>query len=296
MTAATFVSGADPAGSLSAIDPATVRSPPRHQSGRATSSTRSCARPDGPSKAAGTVDSWNERVAARGRCRQARSRRPTRCSRAHAGRFGQGLLDRVKSVGFTRAGPRSTIIQEPSGIPLVRDPSQVQLDPELRLPYTNQYPIGLDRELGHLLAVSVVHPEGRPRFHRMDGTRGHVSRRVRDPGRCQVRAGLEIDHPFGGTSLSADEPGGLLADLQRPGDRCRTQTSQRLAGFRVLHSIEGVPPAPIERNDRSGTASRDRGFPARFIRPRRHLRPGSDRSHQRLRPLASPIARIWLGS
>ena len=40
---------------------------------------------------------------------------------------------------------------------LVRDPSQVQLDPELRLPYTDQYSIGLDREVGRLLAVSVAY-------------------------------------------------------------------------------------------------------------------------------------------
>ena len=55
----------------------------------------------------------------------------------------------------------------------MRDPSQVQLDPELRLPYTNQYSIGLDRELGHLLAVSVAYvSEGRPRFHRMEELAG----------------------------------------------------------------------------------------------------------------------------
>jgi hypothetical protein len=52
---------------------------------------------------------------------------------------------------------RITIIQEPSGATLVRDSSQVQLDPELRLPYTNQYSIGLDREVGRLLAVSVAY-------------------------------------------------------------------------------------------------------------------------------------------
>ncbi len=76
--------------------------------------------------------------------------------RANAGRFGQGLLTGEIS-GIHPGRTRITIVQEPSGATLVRDSSQVQLDPELRLPYTNRYSIGLDREVGRLLAVSVAY-------------------------------------------------------------------------------------------------------------------------------------------
>ena len=39
----------------------------------------------------------------------------------------------------------------------MRDPSQVELDPEVRQPHTDQYSIGLDREVGERLAVSVAY-------------------------------------------------------------------------------------------------------------------------------------------
>jgi hypothetical protein len=81
--------------------------------------------------------------------------------RANAGRFGQGLLTGEIS-GIHPGRTRTTIVQEPSGATLVRDPSQVQLDPELRLPYTNQYSIGLDREVGRLIvSVAYVRKDGR---------------------------------------------------------------------------------------------------------------------------------------
>jgi TonB dependent receptor/Carboxypeptidase regulatory-like domain len=81
--------------------------------------------------------------------------------RANAGRFSQGLLTGEIS-GIHPGRTRVTIVQEPLGTTLVRDPSQVQLDPELRLPYTNQYSIGLDREVGGLIAsVAYVRKDGR---------------------------------------------------------------------------------------------------------------------------------------
>ena len=76
--------------------------------------------------------------------------------RANAGRFSQGVLTgEIASIHPGR--PRVTIVQEPSGIAAVRDPSQVELDPDIRQPYTNQYSIGLDREVGRRLAVSVAY-------------------------------------------------------------------------------------------------------------------------------------------
>jgi hypothetical protein len=81
--------------------------------------------------------------------------------RGNAGKFGQGLL--TGEISSTHPGrTRNTIIQEPLGTTLVRDPTQVVLDPRLRQPYTNQYSIVLDREVGRHLAVGVA-------FVRKDG-------------------------------------------------------------------------------------------------------------------------------
>ena len=103
----------------------------------------------------GTVDSWNIVSPRVGVVIKLDTDGRTML-RANAGRFGQGLLTgEISSIHPGRT--RNTIIQEPSGTTLVRDPSQVQLDPELRLPYTNQYSIGLDREVGRLLAISVAY-------------------------------------------------------------------------------------------------------------------------------------------
>lgn len=103
----------------------------------------------------GTVDSWNIVSPRVGAVVKLDTGGRTML-RANAGRFSQGLLTgEISAIHPGRT--RITIIQEPSGDTLVRDSSQVQLDPELRLPYTNQYSIGLDREVGRLLSVSVAY-------------------------------------------------------------------------------------------------------------------------------------------
>ena len=126
----------------------------------------------------GTVDSWNVVSPRVGVVIKLDTTGRTML-RANAGRFGQGLLTGEIS-GIHPGRTRITIIQEPSGATLMRDPSQVQLDPEIRLPYTNQY---LDRpgSRGGSSARGLrgLRPQGRPRLHRMERTRRRVSRRVR---------------------------------------------------------------------------------------------------------------------
>jgi hypothetical protein len=76
--------------------------------------------------------------------------------RANAGRFGQGLLTgEIASIHPGRA--LSTTTQVATGATTIRDPNRVVLDSAIRQPYTNQYSIGLDREVGRLLAVSVAY-------------------------------------------------------------------------------------------------------------------------------------------
>ena len=58
----------------------------------------------------------------------------------------------------------------------------------------------------------------------------------------------------GRSPLPVDESGQLLADLQRPGDGRRKAPVQRLAGVRLLHAVESVRTAALQRHDRRGRA------------------------------------------
>jgi hypothetical protein len=103
----------------------------------------------------GTVDTWNILSPRLGVVVKLDTAGRTML-RANAGRFSQGML--TGEIAAIHPGrPKTTIVREPSGPTLVRDPSQVQLDPEIRPPHTNQYSIGLDREVGARLAVSVAY-------------------------------------------------------------------------------------------------------------------------------------------
>jgi hypothetical protein len=103
----------------------------------------------------GTVDTWNILSPRLGVVIKLDTAGRTML-RANAGRFSQGVL--TGEISIIHPGrTRNTIIRYPSGVEVVRDPSQVELDPEIRPPHTNQYSIALDREVGGRLAVSVVY-------------------------------------------------------------------------------------------------------------------------------------------
>ena len=67
----------------------------------------------------------------------------------------------------------------------------LQLDPETRAPRTDEYSIGVDREVGRRLAVAVayVRKDG-AQLHRLDGCRRSVSRGDADVARRPHRAGV----------------------------------------------------------------------------------------------------------
>ena len=147
--------------------------------------------------------------------------------------------------------------------------------------------IGLDREVSGLLAVSVAYV--RKDGHDFIGWKELAGKYREEPATLndgRVVQVWRLTSPSKDRLLSADQSGGLLADLQRAGHRCGTTTVSRLAGIRVLHVVEGVRAAAFERNDRRGRAGRDRGFPASLVRSTGHVRTGSERSHQRPGPPA----------
>ena len=72
------------------------------------------------------------------------------------GRYSQGLFTGEISSFHPGTTPVTTI-DEPSGIRRTVNPAaQLQFDPELHLPYTDQYFIGLDRQFGDLFTFSVA--------------------------------------------------------------------------------------------------------------------------------------------
>jgi hypothetical protein len=76
--------------------------------------------------------------------------------RGSYGRFSQGVLTGEISP-FHPGQTIITTIAEPSGVITTVDPAELQLDPDLRMPYTDQYSIGIDREIGGRLAVSAAY-------------------------------------------------------------------------------------------------------------------------------------------
>jgi hypothetical protein len=77
--------------------------------------------------------------------------------RGSYGTFAQGVL--TGEVSFFHPGQTITrTIAEPSGATtMVTNPAELQFDHELRMPYTDQYSIGVDREIGSRLALSAVY-------------------------------------------------------------------------------------------------------------------------------------------
>ena len=197
---------------------------------------------------------------------------------------------------FTRAGPGRRSSRNPRGRHSCVIPVRCNWIPSSGCPTPNQYSVGLDREVGRWLAVSVayVRKDGRD-FIGWKELAGEYRQEPATLNDGRVRAGLEADHPFGGTSLSADESRGLLAEVQRSGHHRRATKIPRLAGIRVLHPVEGVRPAALERDDRGGPAGRDRGLPASLVRARAS-RSGRIRTISPTPTAACPtIARTWFG-
>ena len=109
--------------------------------------------------------------------------------RASYGRFHQGIL--TAEVAPTHPGitPVTTMAFDPATggytrlVSVVDSTLNVQVDPHMRAPLTDEYSVGVDREVGRRAGGGArVHPEDRQRLHRVHGCGGRVSRRTRE--RC----------------------------------------------------------------------------------------------------------------
>jgi hypothetical protein len=107
------------------------------------------------SEGGGTVDTWNIVSPRLGLVIKLDTAGRTML-RANAGRFSQGVLT-GELAAFHPGRTPITTIQYPRGDVFVNDPRERELDPEIRTPHTDQYSVGLDREVGRRLAVSIVY-------------------------------------------------------------------------------------------------------------------------------------------
>ena len=146
----------------------------------------------------------------------------------------------------------------------VVDPQiNLQLDPDTRAPRTDEYSVGVDREIGRRLAVAIayVRKDGGNFIGWTDvGGQYREETRTLPDGRSVPVFVLVNAH--GRSPLSADESRRVLADLQRPGDGRREAPVPWLAGVRLLHVLEGVWAAGVQRDDRRGRAGQHRGAAA----------------------------------
>ena len=185
--------------------------------------------------------------------------------RASYGRFSQGIL--TGEVSPFHAGQsivRGTTIGDGTviGTVPVTDPSIQDFDPGTRPPRTDEFSIGLDRELGGQTAVAVtyVRKDGRNfiAWKNLNGV--YIDKdelgRWSHPGGPQSRCERHADT---GSAVSVDQPPGVVADVRRPRRGRRETALTRLAGVWLLHVVEGVRAAAVQRNDRRRRPGRDGG-------------------------------------
>ena len=160
--------------------------------------------------------------------------------------------------------------------PVPTNPTQTQVDPHTRAPRTDAYSIGVDREIAGTLSVGAVyvHKNGRDfiGWEDIGGTYREESRTVN---------GVTIP-----VFVLTNAPAARLFNLTNQPDYSLTYDGvafvvekrrlTRLAGERVVHLVEGVGSAALQRHDRCRRAGRDHGRAARVVRAARHIRARSE--------------------
>ena len=112
----------------------------------------------------------------------------------------------------------------------------------MRAPRTDEYSIGVDREVGRRLAVAIayVRKDG-SQLHRLDGCRRSVSRGNADAHGRPERAGARARQrrrPLGGFCLT--NPEGYSMSYNGLVMAARKAPLARLAGVRLIHAVEGI--------------------------------------------------------
>ena len=207
--------------------------------------------------------------------------------RASYGRFSQGVL--TGEIGlFHPAGTPITTMGFDSAtggytrlVSVVDNQINLRLDRDTRAPHTDEYSVGVDRELGRRIAVAIA-------YVRKDGANfigwTDIGGQYREDTRTLIDGRsvpvFELVNNTTRSPLTADESRRILDDVQRPRAGRRKTAVQRLAGIRLVHAVENIRTAAVQRDDcRRGAGQHDPP-------PTRHIRSRSQRPHQRARSAA----------
>ena len=202
--------------------------------------------------------------------------------RASYGRFNQGVLTGELAPFHPAATPVTTATFDAATggytkIVTVDPKKNLQLDPGIRTPRTDEYSVGVDQQIGRSLAVAVsyVRKDGGDFIGWTDvgGQYREETRGLPDGRDVPVYV---IENSPSRAPLPIDESGRIRAHLQRPGDGRRKAPVTRLAGVCVVHVVEGRGTPGVERCVRGSLASehdRRRAVP--------DVRAGSEQPHQR---------------
>ena len=175
--------------------------------------------------------------------------------RASYGRFSQGVLTgEIEPFHPGAIADYDESVRRPDRrllrvLSIIEPNVKLALDPQTRAPRTDEYSIGVDREVGRRLAVAIayVHKDG---DHFIGWTETAVSIVNQSaPFPTPHRAGFP-SHPSvppASPALSAEESSPVLADLQRSRHGRREAAGRRLAGARLVYAVEGLRAAGLQR-------------------------------------------------
>ena len=208
--------------------------------------------------------------------------------RASYGRFNQGVLTGELSPIHPGATPTTTAaFNSATGdyttIVSVVDPKRnLQLDPETRSPRTDEYSIGVDREVGRRLAVAIAYVrKAGSHFIGWTDVGGQYREETRSLPDGRSLPVFVITNSTADRRFLLTNPDGYSLTYNGLVMAVEKRRSRWVAGVRILHLVESLRAAAVQRSDCRGIAGQhDR----RHAVP--HIRAGSEQPHQRARPAA----------
>jgi hypothetical protein len=182
--------------------------------------------------------------------------------RASYGRFHQGVLTGEVSQNHPALTPITTMAYDAATggyttlISVVDPKINLFVDPKTRSPRTDEYAIGVDRELGRRLSASVafIHKTGTDAISWVDvgGQYRDETRTMPDGRIVPVRV---LANSTAARRFLATNPDGYFMRYNGLSDRGRKATLRRLAGVRLIHLFNSVRTAVQQRDKpRWGTA------------------------------------------
>ena len=211
--------------------------------------------------------------------------------RASYGRFNQGVLTGELSPVHPGVTPTTTMAFDAATggytqLVSVIDPKlNLALDPQTRTPRTDEYSVGVERQLSARLTASAAYiRKTGANFIAWTDTAGVYGEEPRTVGGYSVPV-FVLTNATERSPFPSDEPRRLLDGLPRDGGRDGQATVERVAGVRLIHVLACRRTAGVERRDgrRRTDEHRGAGEPVRqrSQQPHERGRPAAQRSPAR---------------